>query len=206
MTAIGSRATIPADAPPVIGVVPSTVRPRLARVRMRGVDVTMAYAPDEAEQRRRAAVGLTGVTRVDLLDVLLGLPAGGTVPWEALSAKEIRAIRELPAGCADLTPAGVVRLLRRPLRAELAIVQAVSWRSGLDRAGRFGAYCARMVVLPGLPADLDEARAEADYWGVGLVAGARVVVPPEPFRDRAHAPAGWAFTEELHLRTLTAPE
>jgi hypothetical protein len=97
-------------------------------------------------------------------------------------------------------------LLRRPLRAELAIVQAVSWRSGLDRAGRFGAYCARMVVLPGLPAILDEARAEADYWCVGLMAGAQVVVPPEPFRDRAHAPAGWAFAEELHLRMLTTPE
>ncbi|GAA4623744.1 hypothetical protein GCM10023196_021150 [Actinoallomurus vinaceus] len=206
MTATGSRAATPADAPPLLGAASSAAGPRLARVRMRGVDVTMAYAPDEAEQRRRAAVGLTGVTRVDLLDVLLGLPAGGRVPWEALSAKEIRAVRELPAGCADLTPAGVVRLLRRPVRAELAIVRAMSWRSGLDRAGRFGAYCARLVSLPSLPANLDEARAEADYWGVGLAAGTQVVVPPEPFRDRAHTPAGWVFAEELHLRTLTTPQ
>jgi hypothetical protein len=171
---------------------------------MRGVEVTMAYVPDEAEQRRRAAADLTGVTRVDLLDALLGLPADTAVPWGALSAKELHAVRELPPGCADLSPAGVVRLLRRPLRAELAIVRAASWRTGLDHAGRFGAYCARLVALPGVPADLGEARAEADYWGVGLVTGTEVIVPPEPFRGRAHTPAGWAFAEELHLRTLTA--
>lgn len=177
---------------------------RSARVRMRGVDITMAYVPDEAEQRRRVAAGLTGVTRMDLLDVLLGLPAGATVPWAALTARERRAVRELPAGCVDVTSAGVVGLLRRPLRPALAIVRTASWRAGLDRAGRFGAYCARTVVLPGVPADLDEARAEADYWGVGLVAGTEVILPPEPFRSRAHTPAGWAFAEELHLRTLTA--
>ncbi|MCO5973146.1 hypothetical protein [Actinoallomurus soli] len=196
MTATGSRAALP----------PSTVRPAalLADVRMRGVEVTMAYVPDEAERRRRAAAGLTGVTRADLLDVLLGLPAGATVPWTALSARERRAVRELPPGCADLTPTGVVRRLRRPLRPELAIVRAASWRAGLDRAGRFGAYCARLVVLPGPPADLGEARAEADYWGVGLVAGTEVIVPPEPFGSRAHTPAGWVFAEELHLRTLRA--
>jgi hypothetical protein len=175
-----------------------------AHVRMRSVEVTMAHVPDEAEQRRRVAAGLTGVTRVDLLDVLLGLPTGATVPWAALSARERRAVRELPGGCVDVTSTGVVRLLRRPLRPELAVVRTTSWRAGLDRSGRFGAYCARTVVLPDVPADLDEARAEADYWGVGLVAGTEVIVPPEPFRRRAHTPAGWAFAEELYLRTLTA--
>ncbi|MEV5750626.1 hypothetical protein AB0L00_22630 [Actinoallomurus sp. NPDC052308] len=199
MTATGSRATTP--------TAPLLAEPAalLADVRMRGVEVTMAYVPDEAERRRRAAAGLTGVTRVDLLDVLLGLPAGATVPWPALSAKERRAVRELPPGCAELTPTGVVRLLRRPLRPELAIVRAASWRAGLDRAGRFGAYCARLVVLPGVPADLGQARAEADYWGVGLALGTEVVVPPERFGSRAHTPAGWAFAEELHLRTLPVP-
>lgn len=196
MTATGS--------PAATSAVLAETGARSARVRMRGVDVTMAYVTDEAEQRRRVAAGLTGLTRVDLLDVLLGLPGGATVPWSALSARERRAVREFPAGCVDVTSAGVVRLLRRPLRPELAIVRTASWRAGLDRAGRFGAYCARTVVLPGVPADLEEARAEADYWGVGLVAGTEVMVQPEPFRSRAHTPAGWAFAEELYVRTLTA--
>lgn len=182
---------------------------RPARMRVRGVDATVMYVPDDAEYRRRRSAGLGAVTRLDLLDVLLGLPVGLAVPWCSLAPNDRRAVRELPAGCADVTPAGVIRRLVRPLRVELAIVHARHWRGGLEQAGRFGSYCTRLVVLPEPPADGDRAGIEADYWGIGLVVAApepSLLVPPERFEPRAHTAAGWAFAEQVHSAVADEPQ
>lgn len=178
-----------------------------APVRVRNVDATIVYRPNRDEQNRRRQAGLTAVTRLDQLDLMMQLPAGIPVPETSLSTVERRLIQRLPDGCVEHTDAGVVRLLARPLAVKLVIVTCPSWLAGLKRAGRFAPYCNRVLAMPGEPRDIHQAAVEADFWGIGLVVNTahepRLVVAPELFVQRRHTPAGWSFLEDIHRQITT---
>ena len=87
---------------------------------------------------------------------------------------------------------------RRPLEVLLAIVTARHWHTGLNRAGAFGAYCPRALMLGKEPADISWAAVEADLYRIGLIAAGRLLVAPEPFGQRAYSPAGDRFVDSIH--------
>ncbi len=179
----------------------------LVRARVFGVRAVFACRVHEAEHRRRLTAGLGAVRRLDWLDDLMTLPLEIPIPSNALTVRQQHVIRTLPAGCVDETVDGFVRRLTRPLTAEVAVVAGRNWRAGLVRAGTYGPYCARVLVLSGVPADLADAQVQAGYYGVGLIVGTattpRVAVAGEPFVPQAHSPAGWFFTEELYHQALS---
>jgi hypothetical protein len=180
----------------------------MAAVTVRGVKAAVAYRMDRREHSRRQDAGLTAVTRLDWLHTLLSLPAGMPVPSRSLPSRELRMLHRLPTGCVQFADGTVIRHIVRPLRVDLAVVMATDFRSGLREAGRFGAYCARVLAVAGTLAHLAEARAEADYYGIGLVVNSAarpvLVVPPEPFTPSAHTAAGWRFAEQTYRELITS--
>lgn len=181
-----------------------------APVRARSTEATIVYRPNREEQNRRRNVGFNDFMRLSELDLMMELPAGLPVPETSLSAADRRMIQHLPEGCVEHTDAGVVRLLTKPLDVRLAIVTGRFWRRGLERAGRFAPYCARVLALTEEPRNLKESAIEADYWGIGLVVNTsrepRLVVPPEPFVQHRYTPAGWAFAEDIHQQITNHKE
>jgi len=173
----------------------------IAHVRWGGVDAAIAYLPNHAEQARRRRAGLTAVTRLDQLDLMMDLPAGLPVHPGSLTEPSRRMIKRLPRGCVEATPDGVTRLIVKPLDVRLAIVSKTLWRAGLKYTSRFAPYCNRVLTLWGEPKDLGQAATEADFWGIGLVVNfktsPRLVVAPERFEQYRHTPAGWSFAEEI---------
>lgn len=171
-------------------------------------EAMIVYRPDRTEIARRQAAGLTGVTRVDQLDQMMDLPAGLPVPHASLSAAARRAVQRFPSGCVEHTAAGVVRRLVPPVDVRLAVVTRVRFAEGLVRAGRFAPYCARVLALAGTPTHLQEAAAEADFWGVGLIVNAagtpELMVAPAPFQRWRHTPAGWGFAEDIYRQAVQA--
>lgn len=115
----------------------------------------------------------------------LGLAGAEHAPVRACNVDATIVYRPTPGG-------------HRSLEVLLAIVTDDDWRRGLNRAGKFGAYCARVLVLPERPADLAWAAIEAGYWGIGLVLAGRLLVAPEPFGERTYSAAGDRFTEDIH--------
>lgn len=176
---------------------------------IRETQATVAYRPDADEVARRRACSLGPVPQLHLLDLLMNLPVGVPIPPETLTKSDRRYLRRLPAGCVDITPEGFVRQIAQPLRVELAIVTSRTLKAGLKRAGMFGPYCRRALVLDGTPKHLELAASEADFWGIGLVINARthphMVVPPAEFEQYRHTPAGWSFLEWVYGFSL-APE
>lgn len=166
-------------------------------------EATIVYRPNRTEFERRRAVSLGGVTRLDWLDLMMDLPAGLPV---LRKDTDWRIIRKLPRGCVDITPEGIVRQLVKPLDVRLAIVPEQQWKSGLTRAGRFGAYCTRVLALSGEPRNLVEKTVEADFWGIGVIVGAvtepELVVAPTPFVQHRHTPAAWAFAEDIYRQVV----
>jgi len=182
---------------------------RIARVTVRDVTATLAYRLDAGEHARRRAEGLLAVTELEKLDALLGLPTGLPVRMEALGGHVRRVIGRLPAGCVQVADGSVTRRIVRPLRVDLAVVtpDGEDWRAGLRKAGRFAAYCTRLLAIAGMPDDLAGAGAEAAYCGTGLVVNAAtsqmMVVPPQSFTPTAHTAAGWRFTEQAYREIVS---
>jgi hypothetical protein len=58
------------------------------------------------------------------------------------------------------------------------------------------------MLLPTAPKDLDDARVQASFYGIGLwvlVAGElRTLVDAEPFVRMRHSSGQWSFAEEIH--------
>lgn len=162
-------------------------------------DATIVYRLNHDEHQRRQAAGLTGVTRLDQLDLMMELPAGLPVPHRDT---DWRMVKRLPPGCVDITTRGIVRQIVKPLDVRLALVTGRQWKPGLVRTGRFGAYCNRVLALTGKPRGLTEKAIEADFWGIGLIVNAatepEMVVAPTPFVAQRHTPAAWAFAEAIY--------
>lgn len=160
---------------------------------------TIAYQPNHAEFERRRSFGLSGITNLGHLDLLMELPAGlPVIPDSA----DRRTLCRLPKGCVDITADGFVRQLTKPLDVKLAIATRARFPQGFVHAGRFAPYSTRVLALTGKSRNLQEAAIEADFWGIGLIVNAatnpELVVPPEPFIAQRHTPAGWAFAEDIY--------
>jgi hypothetical protein len=172
------------------------------RVRAFGTWVWMVYRRDAAEWRRRRRHGLGAVAQLDVLDVLMDLPAGMAVPLRSLQASERRLLRRTPVGAVLHRTGAVIRQLVPAVTPLLAIVPAREWQSGAEAASRFAVYCPRMVVLSKSPKDMDAIVSEASWYGIGVAIGrsegSEIVFEPEPLADWQPTPAGWAFSEILY--------
>jgi hypothetical protein len=180
---------------------------RFAQVRMFGVRAGVVVSVNDGEWRRRERVGLGGVTGLDVLDGLLGLPLGVPVAVQALTGRERRLVNRLPEGVVEQRDGVLVRWAEPVVEVALAVVFARSWSTGLVAASVFASYCARLMVLRSRPVDEVSVGVQASYYGVGVavVAGDDhlMLVAPEPVADRRVTAAGWWFAEEIYQQLRT---
>jgi hypothetical protein len=178
---------------------------------VQGIRAVLLVRLDMNECGRRAAAGLNGITSPDILRLLLRLPLGEPVPDAALTAGECSALRAAPQGVVSFDGSYVIRHLVPPLEVALALVPAASWRSGLERAGRFAPFCPRAMVLRLPPRDLDELYMEAGFYGIGVIVassdgGPEVLVEPARSHRNRLTVAGWRFLEEVHRQVSSSAE
>jgi len=180
----------------------------VSRVNVLGERVWMVYRRDEAEWRRRTNHGLGALTELDLLDVLMDLPAHMPVPLGSLAAHKRRTLARLPAGVIRHGAGTVTRLIIPAVSPLLAIVPAREWQSGAESASGFAAYCPRMVVLREMPPDKEMTLSQASWYGIGVaLAGEhapRILIDPEPLADWQPTPAWWAFSEKIYAQVSSA--
>jgi hypothetical protein len=169
---------------------------------MFGARAWLTASVNHAEWRRRERAGLNALTRLDVLDGLLGLPLGLPVPVQGLTTHERRIVSQLPPGVVDQPGDLVIRRAEPVVECFFALVFARTWSAGLVDALKFAPFCARLTVLESRPADETAACLEASYYGVGLAIQARndhtMLMPPEPLVRRRVTAAGWWFTEEIY--------
>lgn len=142
-----------------------------------------------------------------MLDALMNLPVGGLVPAHEMAERERRLLRRAPRGVVEDDGVHFVRRAVPPVSARFAVVAARAWREGLVKAGRFAPFCARAMLLSAPPTDLDDAAAQASFYGIGIcvfTAGTlRMLVEPAPYVRHRHTSAQWRFAEEIY-RQVTA--
>jgi len=167
-----------------------------------GTEALICYSLNGAEHARRVGVGAGALSSPDVLEMLLGLPVAMPVPVRSLTERERVALRAVPHGSVCVQDGQVTRHAAAPLTVDLALVGARTWRKGLEVAGRFAPFCARAMVLPGRPTDLEEMRIQADFYGVGVIVvsdqATQVLVEPTPFHRVRHTAAGWQFVEMVY--------
>lgn len=171
-------------------------------MKMFGVRAWLTVAVNNAEWRRREQAGFNALTRLEVLEGLLGLPLGLPVSRQALTTHEHQLVSRLPHGVVEQRGDHVVRWAEPVVECFFALVFARSWSTGLRDVSKFASFCARLIVLESCPAEKTEACLEASYYGVGLAVQAkndhRMLVPPEPLANRRVSAAGWWFTEEIY--------
>jgi hypothetical protein len=179
-----------------------------AVVRMFGAATGIAYLPDLAEIGRRSEVALGAITDRAVLDAMMGLPVGIPIAAGCVTQRERHQLARAPRGVVDYDGGHLVRRAVAPVAVVLAVVRARRWPQGLVAAGRFAPFCARAVVLPVAPVDLDQASVQAAFWGVGLAVATgeavRVLVEPEPYVRHRHSAGQWRFAEEIHRQITEA--
>lgn len=175
---------------------------RSALVRIFGAAAGVAYRTNPAEVARRRACRSGTLTKLDVLDALMGLPVGFAVTQTDLTDTERTLVDRAPAGAVENLGGQVVRRAVPPVSVQLAVVRARDWRIGLKRAGRFAPFCARAMLLPAQPADWADAHMQASYFGVGVCVFAertlQMLVEPRPYVRERHTPAQWWFAEEAY--------
>jgi hypothetical protein len=163
---------------------------------------------NQQEHHRRAAVGLHEVTRLGLLDRLLGLPLDEWVRWDDINPDDAQRFRMAPTGVVDLSSRGVRRLLVQPAIVVLVLVRSSSWRRGLRSASAFEQFAQRVLIVDGHHKDLKHLIWEADVLGVGVrqqtSSGTREILAPAPWRQRYVKAAGWRFSERAYGSWLSA--
>lgn len=174
----------------------------VGRVRVFGTRVWMVYRRDAAEWQRRKRHNLDALVDLDLLDMLMDLPAGLPVPLRSLQSPERQLLSRVPPGALVRGGQSVTRLIVPPVTPLLAIVPDREWDRAAETASRFAVYCARMVLLPQMPQNANMMLSEASLYGIGVAAGdshqAEVVLEPEPVTDLQPTPAWWAFSEKIY--------
>ena len=178
---------------------------------VQGIRAVLLVRLDRNERDRRVAAGLSAITSPDILRLLLRLPLSQPVPRAALTAAECSTLRTVPPGVVSFDGSYVVRHVVPPLEVALALVPAGSWRSGLERAGRFAPFCPRAMVLRLPPRDLDDLHMEAGFYGIGVIvassaAGSEVLVEPARFHRNGVTVAGWRFLEEVYRQVSSSAE
>ncbi|MFE2750532.1 hypothetical protein ACFXGA_00860 [Actinosynnema sp. NPDC059335] len=173
-----------------------------AIVTLFGSAAGLVYELDETEASRRVTEQVEPLTDLAVLDVLMGMPVGLPVALEDLTDREREILRRCPPGAVDVDGGQLVRRAVPPLSVHLAVVAARDWKVGLRRAGRFAPFCARMILLPTVPADPSELHVRASFYGcgVGVLDGQRLQVAVEPgqYTRRRHTPAQWRFAEQAY--------
>lgn len=162
----------------------------------------VAYQPDQAEVARRRAHGVGSFTEIEILDALMGLPIGLSISWNELTNAERSLLDRAPSGAIERRSGQIVRRAVAPVSVLFAVVAANDWHAGLRRAGQFAPFCTRAMLLPTLPADWEDARTQASYFGIGVClfvdAQLRMLVTPRAYVRKRHTPAQWWFAEEAY--------
>lgn len=163
------------------------------------------YRLDRVEHDRRNAVQAGWLDDSRPLEALMNLPAGHPVLRSSLSPQLRPEIRRLPQGAAAVDRMSVTRLAVRPLRVDLIVAHAKTFRSGLQRASQFAPFSRRVMLLEKVPQKLDEKLFEADFYGIGVMVangngGVRMLLEPAPWWAIRHTAAGWRFAEEVYRK------
>lgn len=176
-------------------------------MRLCRADCQVFYRLDHVECERRTGVQAGWLDSFRPLEALMNLPVGETVPRSSLSPEMRPEIRRLPQGCADIDRASVTRLAVRPLRVDLIVAHAKTFRVGLHAASQFAPFSRRAMLLEKMPQKLDEKLFEADFYGVGVMVpdgndGVRMLLEPAQWRPIRHTTAGWCFAEEVYRKVI----
>lgn len=185
------------------GVEPWTPTGHISRVFFGGEEILVAVNYDDDELRRRQHHGLGMITNRRVLQLLLSMPAGVSVPATFLREQDLRLLQSQPAGVVEIS-GGEVRVVVTPaLRLSSIGVVATTWTRGLRLASPYAAYCARYAVITrGLrAADRALAALDARYYGLGLAEhrDGRLdwLVSPAPFEADRFTAASWLMAERL---------
>ena len=166
----------------------------IAHIRIFGTTATILHRVDAHEHDRRLRHTMGALRSLELIDVLLDLPAHEPVPLASLTTSTSRILRTAPPGIVTFTEVTVVRQAIPVTRPALAIVRVrtgrvttTRFRDALSRASQFATYCPRLLLVPAAPEEPDELLAEASWYGIGVAAGpldaAIVLVEPEAVTD-----------------------
>jgi hypothetical protein len=207
-SAVGAPSELLIEATQVASRVTTPVQGRPAVVQALGTQALLWYRIDPREHQRRRRMHLGPILNPEVLNLLLGLPVGMSVPITSLAPLERSALRLAPSGAIAVDAGALTRHAVHPLSVDLAIISAERWRSGLEIAGRFAPFCSRVLMLRSRPGDADDLRAQADLYGIGAVVAhgteLDVLVSPQPFRRRRFTAAGWLFVEEVYQQVIEA--
>jgi len=171
-------------------------------VRLWGTEALLFRRLDAREDERRRTAGAARLDYIGHLETLMALPVDLPVPLRSLDPGMRKKIRSLPQGAVEIDRHHVTRRAVRPMRPELAVVKAVGWRAGLEKAGRFAPVCRRAMLLERDVPGLDDLLVEAAYYGVGVLAprsgGLEMIAEPQEFRPARHTAAAWLLVEEIY--------
>jgi len=175
---------------------------KMAPLRLCAADCLVFHRLDHVEHERRVTAGAGWLDDFRPLEMLMNLPVSERIPRASLGVELRPEIRRLPKGCADIDPQSVTRLAVRPLRVDLIVARAKTFRVGLHAASQFAPFSRRAMLLPKPPRNLDEKLLEADFWGVGVLVedgdGVRMLVKPGEYRVLRPTTAAWRFAEQVY--------
>lgn len=183
----------------------------MASSRLLGNICQVFYRLDHAEHDRRTAAQAGWLDDFRPLEVLMELPVGIEVPRSSLGPALRPEIRRLPKGSAAVDRVNVTRLAVRPLRVDLIVAHASTFRRGLVAASRFAPFSRRAMLLERVPQGLDEKLFEANFYGVGVLApdgndDVRMLLEPDEWRAIRHTTAAWRFAEEVYRKVISSPQ
>lgn len=174
----------------------------MAPLRLRAADCLVFHRLDRVEHERRGAADAGWLDDFRPLEMLMNLPVGERVSRASLGAELRPEIRRLPKGCAAVDQQLVTRLAVRPLRVDLIVARAKTFRVGLHAASQFAPFSRRAMLLPKPPRKLDEKLLEADFWGVGVLVAdgndVQVLVKPDEYKPLRYTTAAWRFAEQVY--------
>jgi hypothetical protein len=186
----------------VASPVTTAVQGHQAVVQVLGTRGLLRYRLDRSEHERRRRTQLGAILNPEVLNLLLSLPVDIPVPTTSLTPLERSALRLTPSGAVATDAGEVTRHAVHPLAVDLAVVSAERWRTGLEVAGRFAPFCSRVLMLRSRPTDVEDLRAQANFYGIGAVIAhstdLEVLVVPRPFQRRRFTATGWQFVEEVY--------
>jgi hypothetical protein len=168
--------------------------------------VSVTYALDMEEHRRRRRLGLGALMHERTLACLLELPINDLAVvdrrFESLRNGILRDTRLLTLIEDPDGHAWGRRLLAVPVRPVQVTISARSWKSAISAAHRWSGYAERVVVLENPRGGQALMATEAAHYGVGLVLGSNPVVEPRRFSPRRFTPAKWRLAEEIYSQFL----
>jgi hypothetical protein len=179
-------------------------------LRLLGEDACHAVELDVEERDRRAACSLGAITDPSDLRILCSLPWRESVPLADLRIRHRQRLATMPAGVVQIQGDLVIRLARPATALRGALVSDTAWSRGLDRASVFAPFCPRVLLLTERPTDLDDAMAEATFYGIGLAVSAagggyEFLVLPDPAASR-FGPVSWRLREEAFAAITAMPD